>query len=108
MPAALARAQADTTEHTSLVYGITYYRYRRQSVFRRSLGGVREMPTDPRVIERPVEREEEVPDTGIDGPYVVILYNDDVHDMQEVASQIQKATGYNIARCVHIMLEAHT
>ena len=42
------------------------------------------------------------------GPYVVILYNDDYHPMPEVVSQLQKATGYDIDRCVRIMLEAHT
>ena len=43
-----------------------------------------------------------------DGPYVVILYNDDYHTEEEVASQVQKATGYEAARCERIMLEAHT
>ncbi|MBC7529786.1 MAG: ATP-dependent Clp protease adaptor ClpS [Chthonomonadaceae bacterium] len=48
------------------------------------------------------ERETEFADT-----YVVILYNDDYHDVDEVALQIQKATGYNKLKAVEIMLEAH-
>ena len=59
---------------------------------------------DPR--ELPAYDEDEVVDH--DGPYVVILYNDDHHDMDEVISQVQKATGYSIDRCVEIMFEAHT
>jgi ATP-dependent Clp protease adapter protein ClpS len=53
------------------------------------------------------EIDEEAP-FGDEGPYVVILYNDDVHDQMEVTSQLQKATGYPIDRCVAIMFEAHT
>ena len=49
------------------------------------------------------ERETEFADT-----YVVILYNDDYHDMGEVALQIQKATGCNELEALEIMLEAHT
>jgi len=45
--------------------------------------------------------------SNLDGPYIVILYNDDYHDMDEVATQLQKATGYDIQRCIAIMLEAH-
>jgi len=71
------------------------------------------MPTEPGVAEPRIdtrelpqydERELDVED----GPYVVILYNDDYHAVDEVVSQIQKATGYAFERCVAIMLEAHT
>ncbi len=54
---------------------------------------------------RPVWDEEL--DGDVDDPYVVILYNDDVHDMGEVVEQTQRATGYDIERCIRIMLEAH-
>lgn len=47
-------------------------------------------------------------DGSTDEPYVVILYNDDYHEMEEVMEQIQIATGYDIERCTYIMLEAHT
>ena len=42
-----------------------------------------------------------------DGPRIVILYNDDHHAMHDVIAQVQKATGYDIERCVEITLEAH-
>lgn len=46
-------------------------------------------------------------DNDIDDPYVVILYNDDVHSIEEVIAQTQLATGYDIERCIYITLEAH-
>ncbi|MCW3100286.1 MAG: Clp protease ClpS [Chthonomonadaceae bacterium] len=46
-------------------------------------------------------------DSDVDDPYVVILYNDDVHAMDEVVEQTQIATGYDIERCIRIVLEAH-
>ena len=42
------------------------------------------------------------------GPYVVILYNDDYHDFEEVIEQVQKATGYQIEICETITIEAHS
>ena len=71
------------------------------------------MPAEPGVAE-PILETRELPELderqldSEDGPYVVILYNDDYHDFEEVASQVQKATGYPFERCVGIMLEAHT
>ncbi len=62
----------------------------------------------PQTEERTLPRQEEEADLGDDVPYVVILYNDDYHSMDEVVVQLQKATGYDIDRCIHIMLEAHT
>jgi ATP-dependent Clp protease adapter protein ClpS len=53
-------------------------------------------------------RWQESNETNLRGPYIVILYNDDHHDMEEVVSQIQNATGYDIQRCIAIMVEAHT
>ena len=71
------------------------------------------MPAEPGIAEPWTETrgmphldEDEV--TNDDGPYVVILYNDEYHAVDEVVSQIQKATGYELERCVGIMLEAHT
>ena len=71
------------------------------------------MPAEPGVADplidiRELPRLDEDEVTHDEGPYVVILYNDDYHPMDEVVSQIQKATGYNFERCMHIMLEAHT
>lgn len=66
------------------------------------------MPTEPNILERvlPDLQNDEIVDDQ--GPYVVILYNDDHHDMMEVVSQLQKATGYDIDRCIQVMWEAHT
>ena len=71
------------------------------------------MPADPAVAlpeldERVLPRDLGDLDDAIDDPYIVILYNDDYHGMDEVVSQLQKATGYAIERCVKIMIEAHT
>ena len=63
---------------------------------------------EPDLEERVLPRWEEDEQTGDSGPYVVILYNDDYHGMEEVVMQLQKATGYDIERCVHIMFEAHS
>ncbi len=66
----------------------------------------------PEILD-PVRREDGsgLPDERgggeLDSPYVVILYNDDYHAMDEVAHQIQKATGYPTRRCIEIMFEAH-
>ena len=38
----------------------------------------------------------------------VILFNDEVHSMNEVVTQIQKATGYSLEKAEAIMFEAHT
>jgi ATP-dependent Clp protease adaptor protein ClpS len=70
------------------------------------------MPADtitvePRIDEWTLPQYDEADSLNTDGPSVVILYNDDHHDMMEVTSQIQKATGYDIKRCFKIMMEAH-
>jgi ATP-dependent Clp protease adaptor protein ClpS len=41
-------------------------------------------------------------------PHKVILFNDEVHSMDEVAAQIQKATGFALQKAWAIMMEAHT
>jgi ATP-dependent Clp protease adaptor protein ClpS len=63
---------------------------------------------EPRIGERILPHLDEDSDSAQDNPYIVILYNDDYHDMEQVASQLQRATGYDWERCVRIMLEAHT
>ena len=63
---------------------------------------------EPFIIERDEPRHERDETFHDDGPYVVILYNDDHHSMDQVISQIQKATGYGMYKCIQIMLEAHT
>jgi ATP-dependent Clp protease adapter protein ClpS len=69
---------------------------------------------DDTVIKEPASSDFELPRwldrsaEELDGPYIVILYNDDYHGMDEVIMQLQRATGYDIGRCVAIMVEAHT
>lgn len=40
-------------------------------------------------------------------PWKVVLYNDDVHSMDEVVFQLQKATGCTLEKAFHVMHEAH-
>lgn len=41
-------------------------------------------------------------------PYVVILHNDDVHDMLEVVQALRRSVpGLTAMKATHIMLEAH-
>jgi ATP-dependent Clp protease adapter protein ClpS len=44
----------------------------------------------------------------LDNPWVVILYNDDWHPINQVVFQIQKATGYSLEKAAWITHEAHT
>jgi ATP-dependent Clp protease adaptor protein ClpS len=41
-------------------------------------------------------------------PYKVILFNDESHNMYEVANQIIKAIHCSMEQALNIMLEAHT
>ena len=41
-------------------------------------------------------------------PHKVILYNDDVHSMDEVVFQLQKATGCSLEKAYSVMEEAHS
>lgn len=40
-------------------------------------------------------------------PYYVILFNDDVHPIDEVILQVQKAAGVSIHEAFDIVMEAH-
>lgn len=44
----------------------------------------------------------------IETPWVVILFNDECHSVDEVVLQLQKATGCTEERAEAVMLEAHT
>jgi ATP-dependent Clp protease adapter protein ClpS len=46
-------------------------------------------------------------DIRLEGPWVVILYNDDYHDFDELILQLQKATGCSEEKAEAIALEAH-
>lgn len=52
-------------------------------------------------------REIETTETVTGGPFIVILYNDDYHAMDEVILQVQKATGCSLEKAVVITLTAH-
>ena len=62
------------------------------------------------VIEPIVEdapQEQSTPPGAGGSKFRVVLYDDDYHDVEEVASQLQKATQYSAQKCWAIMLEAH-
>ena len=40
-------------------------------------------------------------------PWVVILFNDDIHNFEEVILQVQKATGCSVVEATRITMEAH-
>ena len=44
---------------------------------------------------------------SLGSPHSVILFDDTVHTMDEVISQIIKATGYDASKSFDIMMEAH-
>lgn len=62
------------------------------------------MPTQTQT--RP-EQEEDI-GTGLDQPWVVILFNDDYHAFDEVVAQVQKATGCSPGEAFQITFTAHT
>lgn len=45
--------------------------------------------------------------TSVAKPFGVILYNDDVHTIDQVVLQIQKATGKSESEAYQVTLEAH-
>ena len=60
---------------------------------------------EPIVEDAPQERS--TPPGAGGSKFRVVLYDDDYHDVEEVASQLQKATQYSAQKCWAIMLEAH-
>jgi ATP-dependent Clp protease adaptor protein ClpS len=45
-------------------------------------------------------------DIGTEG-FSLILFNDSVHDFEEVTAQVMKATGYSYEKAESITMEAH-
>ena len=43
----------------------------------------------------------------VDHPWMVILYNDDWHPIDQVVFQVQKATGCSLEKAIWITQEAH-
>jgi ATP-dependent Clp protease adapter protein ClpS len=66
------------------------------------------MPAGPAIEKRALPRLDEGTILDDEDPYMVILYNDDYHGMDEVVMQLQIATRYDIDTCIQIMWEAHT
>lgn len=66
-------------------------------------------PTVTSPSTRQVQDEQDLPGLpgDSDGPWVVILYNDDWHPFDEVVVAIASATGYPYDRAEAITLEAH-
>jgi ATP-dependent Clp protease adaptor protein ClpS len=62
--------------------------------------------SDSAVITRPETHEER--ETRRVPPYNVILLNDDDHSMEFVVMVLIKIFGYEIEKCVQLMLQAHT
>jgi ATP-dependent Clp protease adapter protein ClpS len=61
------------------------------------------MPEEPGIL-----LEEEIESEAVtELPWHVILYNDDVHSIDEVVFQVQKATSVSLEKAVEITLEAH-
>ena len=46
--------------------------------------------------------------TGLDHPWMVILFNDDHHAFDAVVTQVQKATGCSAGEAFQITYTAHT
>jgi ATP-dependent Clp protease adaptor protein ClpS len=46
--------------------------------------------------------------TGLDQPWMVILFNDDYHTFDAVVGQVQKATGCSTGEAFQITYSAHT
>lgn len=66
-------------------------------------------PSSPKVQLLPAPLQEDSLDfAGDSGPWVVILYNDDWHTIDQVALQVALATGYPMLRSLEITMEAHS
>ena len=55
----------------------------------------------------PTKEKTESTKPKIDEPWLVILYNDDIHTFDEVILQLQKATGCSVTEGTQIAVEAH-
>lgn len=44
---------------------------------------------------------------GTGSDFRVVLYNDEVHNMDEVVEQVMKATACDVEKAIYITLEAH-
>lgn len=65
------------------------------------------MPTDTETIIQISPGILDQLEDAVDNPWVVILYNDDWHPIDQVVFQIQKATGCSLEKAIWITYEAH-
>ena len=47
------------------------------------------------------------PQEELGNPWQVLLFNDEVHSIDEVILQIQKATGYSLEKAIELTLRVH-
>lgn len=64
------------------------------------------MTTTEEAVEEAIERGET--SARLESPWHVILFNDSVHDFDEVILQLVKATGCGMDRATDVALEAHS
>lgn len=60
------------------------------------------------MLEAPTKKKEKIEDLGLDDPYKVILFNDEIHSFDEVIRQIIKAIGCSFSRAQKITMEVHS
>jgi ATP-dependent Clp protease adapter protein ClpS len=75
-----------------------------------SAGGPSPEPAEPEVEPATPDvdvMEEEDDGTGTDEPWVVILFNDEVHTFEEVIGQLVKATGCSKSKAEDLALTVH-
>ena len=70
-----------------------------------------ETPVIEPIVDEPIvddaPQKQNTPPDCAGSKFRVILYDDDYHDVEDVAAQLQKATQYSAQKCWAIMLEAH-
>ncbi len=66
-----------------------------------------EPPLDDVIMTTKPQSEEQTKTRRVP-PYHVILENDDQHSMEFVIETLSKSLGYNVEKCYHLMMQAHT
>jgi ATP-dependent Clp protease adapter protein ClpS len=62
---------------------------------------------DTIILPTPTEWEKLLNAGGSHGPFIVILYNDDWHTVDEVIAQVRKATGCGLEKARQVTMEVH-
>jgi ATP-dependent Clp protease adapter protein ClpS len=58
-------------------------------------------------LDHPEADIETVPKEELGNPWQVVLFNDEVHSIDEVVFQIQKATGFALERAFELTMRVH-